>query len=128
MSGGLRCCLNPGLGGGAEAARRRRGWWRSSAARRRGRWFSSGSTSTGVVGGGLQGWASGNCVHCQHFPWSGSPVARRRGWWRLLDVDEETPGRSPRVVALVGRVGRLETVDIINNFPGQAHRWLVDEG
>src|SRR5690606_9743408 len=33
------------------------------------------------------------------------------------------------MVALVGcRGGLMETVDIINNFPGQTHRWLVDEG
>src|SRR5690606_13717465 len=36
---------------------------------------------------------------------------------------------STRVVELVGcRGGLMEIVDIVNNFPGQAHRWLVDEG
>src|SRR5690606_2413817 len=44
----------------------------------------------------------------------------RRGRWGYS---------STRVVALVGcRGGLMEIVDIVNNFPGQAHRWLVDEG
>src|SRR5690606_34347764 len=71
-------------GGGARRLRDVEGRWRSSR-------------PLGLLvdeGGGvrrLQGWANGNCGHCQQFPWSGSPVARRRGPLKsaeALDVDE----------------------------------------
>src|SRR5690606_1042209 len=90
MSGGLRCCLNPGL----VALQRRR--------RRRG---TPGRSSRMVA---LVGCATSRAA------------GARRGRWGYS---------STRVVALVGcRVGLMEIVDIVNNFPGQAHRWLVDEG
>src|SRR5690606_3246965 len=55
----------------------------------------------------------------------------RRGWWRSSAARRRGPlgHSSTRVVALVGcRGGLMEIVDIVNIFPGQAHRWLVDEG
>src|SRR5690606_19710832 len=79
MSGGLRCCLNPGLGG---ALRR----------------------LDVVEGGGAR--------RLRDVEGVGSPVARRRrGWW-----------------GFACRGGLAEIAYIVNIFPGQAHRWLVDEG
>src|SRR5690606_18127011 len=113
MSGGLRCCLNPGL----VALQRRR--------RRRG---TPGRSSRMVA---LVGCATSRAAGARRGRWGYSST---RVVARLLDVDEETPGRSSRVVARPSavaaacRVGLLKTVYNIHIFPGQAHRWLVDEG
>src|SRR5690606_38068584 len=59
----------------------------------------------------------------------GSSVERAAGGAQRRRRRRGSAGGSSRMVALVGcRGGLMEIVDIVNNFPGQAHRWLVDEG
>ena len=109
----------------AAAARRRRGWWRCSGGvvdeETPGR-------STRAVGARRpQGWANGNCGYYQQFPWSGSPVARRRGCWssstRLdvegagvpgaLDVDEgATSTRGAVDCSSTRALGLVEGLDV----------------
>src|SRR5690606_23780670 len=101
MSGGLRCCLNPGL----VALQRRR--------RRRG---TPGRSSRMVA---LVGCATSRAAGARRGRWGYSST---RVVARLLDVDEETPGRSSRVVARPSavaaacRVGLLKTVYNIHIF------------
>src|SRR5690554_1257808 len=147
MSGGLRCCLNPGLVA-LQRRRRRRGTpGRSSrmvalaeVARRRGRWFAVARRRRGGRDAPAARRRRGTPVRSTLVEGGrGSPTRRRSS--RVVALVGCATSRaagarrgrwgysSTRVVALVGcRGGLMEIVDIVNNFPGQAHRWLVDEG
>src|SRR5690606_28343689 len=111
-SGGLRCCLNPGL----VALQRRR--------RRRG---TPGRSSRMVA---LVGCATSRAAGARRGRWGYSST---RVVARLLDVDEETPGRSSRVVArpsavaAVFRHGIMNTVYNIHIMRGQDEGRLVGD-
>src|SRR5690554_950036 len=108
-SGGHHCCLNPGAEGVGSP-----GWLGAVPVR---------SPRKSPRDPRRRSGAAAEEIKRHNVQLEAVDVINSFPWWELAWV-----ARRRGALKSACRVGLLEIVDNVHNFPGQAHRWLADEG